>query len=184
MLRVQEPVLHAPRTQRRTMGVDCTIPAAVEAHVPAASGRPQDLGGYSGGTAHRSALARCHSQVWLPDHLLETAEGVGGVLGLADDLTGDSGIPGNGAEAGSGTGLPGRQLRAGKKGGAAVELTRRGRPVDADPIPYAKRWIIERTTASLQNFRRVLVRHDRLLATYRAFVLLACVMITLGALLK
>jgi hypothetical protein len=30
----------------------------------------------------------------------------------------------------------------------------------------------------------VMVRHERLLTTYRAFVLLACIMITLGALLK
>jgi transposase len=53
-----------------------------------------------------------------------------------------------------------------------------------DRVRYAKRWIIERTNAWLLNYRRVLVRHDRLLATYRAFVLLACVMITLGALLR
>jgi len=36
----------------------------------------------------------------------------------------------------------------------------------------------------LQNYRRVLVRHERLLTTYRAFVVLACVMITLGTLLR
>jgi transposase len=53
-----------------------------------------------------------------------------------------------------------------------------------DPVRYAQRWIIERTTAWLQNYRRVLVRHERLLTTYRAFVVLACVIITLGALLK
>jgi hypothetical protein len=29
-----------------------------------------------------------------------------------------------------------------------------------------------------------LVRHERLLTTYRAFVVLACVMLTLGALLR
>jgi len=53
-----------------------------------------------------------------------------------------------------------------------------------DPARYAQRWIIERSTAWLQNFRRVLVRHERLLTTYRAFVVLACVMITLAALLR
>jgi transposase len=53
-----------------------------------------------------------------------------------------------------------------------------------DPARYAQRWIVERTTAWLQNYRRVLVRHERLLTTYRAFVVLACLMITLGALLK
>lgn len=61
---------------------------------------------------------------------------------------------------------------------------RPGRPVTADPERYAQRWIIERTTAWLQNFRRVLVRHERLLTTYRAFVVLAFVMIPLGALSK
>ena len=53
-----------------------------------------------------------------------------------------------------------------------------------DAERYAQRWIIERTNAWLQNFRRVLVRHERLLTTYRAFVVLACIMITLGALSK
>ena len=61
---------------------------------------------------------------------------------------------------------------------------RRGRPIQADPLRYAKRWIIERTNAWLQNYRRVLVRHERLLVTYRAFVVLACAMIALGALSK
>jgi transposase len=51
-----------------------------------------------------------------------------------------------------------------------------------DPARYAQRWIIERTNAWLQNYRRVLVRHERLLTTYRALVVLACVMITLAAL--
>lgn len=44
--------------------------------------------------------------------------------------------------------------------------------------------VIERTYAWLQNYRKVLVRHERLLSTYRAFVVLACVMITLAALLR
>lgn len=53
-----------------------------------------------------------------------------------------------------------------------------------DPARYAQRWIIERSNAWLQNYRRVLVRHDHLLSCYRGFVLLACIMISLGALLK
>ena len=61
---------------------------------------------------------------------------------------------------------------------------RSGRPIQADLIRYASRWIIERTTACLQNFRRLLVRHERLLTTYRAFVVLACLMIALRALLR
>ena len=61
---------------------------------------------------------------------------------------------------------------------------RPGRPIQTDPIRCASRWIIERTKAWLQNYRRVLVRHERLLTTYRAFVVLACVMIALGTLLR
>ncbi len=53
-----------------------------------------------------------------------------------------------------------------------------------DPVRYAQRWIIERSTAWFQNFRRVLVRHERLLTTYRAFAVLACVIITLAPLSK
>lgn len=53
-----------------------------------------------------------------------------------------------------------------------------------DRARYAQRWIIERTNAWLQNYRRVLVRHERLLSVYRAFVVLACLMITLRTLLK
>jgi transposase len=44
---------------------------------------------------------------------------------------------------------------------------------------YRRRWKIERTIAWLQNFRRVLVRHDRIFAVYCGFVHLACLMITL-----
>jgi len=51
-----------------------------------------------------------------------------------------------------------------------------------DRVRYAQRWIIERSTAWLQNFRRVSFRHERLLTTYRGFVVLACLMVTLGAL--
>ena len=61
---------------------------------------------------------------------------------------------------------------------------RRGRPIQADPTRCKKRWSIERTNAWLQNSRRLLVRHERLLVTYRAFVVLACAMIALGALSK
>ena len=53
-----------------------------------------------------------------------------------------------------------------------------------DPTRYAQRWIVERSNAWLQNFRRVLVRHERLLTTYRAFVFIACLLIALRALSK
>ena len=44
---------------------------------------------------------------------------------------------------------------------------------------YKHRWIIERTNSWLQNYRRVLVRFDRIFTMYSAFVTLACLMITL-----
>jgi transposase len=44
---------------------------------------------------------------------------------------------------------------------------------------YRRRWKIERTFAWLQNFRRLLVRHDRILAVYQGFFHLACLIITL-----
>jgi transposase len=44
---------------------------------------------------------------------------------------------------------------------------------------YKRRWIIERTNAWLEQFRRLLVRHDHLLSIYRAFFYLACMWIAL-----
>lgn len=44
---------------------------------------------------------------------------------------------------------------------------------------YAKRWKIERTFAHLGNFRRLLIRHERLLSLYQGFFHLACLMLTL-----
>ncbi|MGB7548938.1 MAG: IS5 family transposase [Terracidiphilus sp.] len=44
---------------------------------------------------------------------------------------------------------------------------------------YKRRWIVERTNAWLEQFRRLLVRHEHLLTTYRAFFYLACLWITL-----
>ncbi len=44
---------------------------------------------------------------------------------------------------------------------------------------YAKRWKIERTFAHLGNFRRLLIRHERLLSLYQGFFHLACLILTL-----
>jgi len=44
---------------------------------------------------------------------------------------------------------------------------------------YTKRWKIERTFAHLGNFRRLLIRQDRLLPLYQGFFHLACLMLTL-----
>jgi transposase len=53
-----------------------------------------------------------------------------------------------------------------------------GRPPKAGP-GYAERWKVERTFAWLGNFRRLLVRHERYLSTFRAFFLLALILISL-----
>jgi len=42
---------------------------------------------------------------------------------------------------------------------------------------YKRRWIIERTIAWLQNFRRIVVRWERYSQMYLAFVHVACLLI-------
>ena len=49
---------------------------------------------------------------------------------------------------------------------------------------YARRWVVERTFAWLGNQRRLLVRHERLLATYRGLFTLALAMICLARVLE
>jgi len=44
---------------------------------------------------------------------------------------------------------------------------------------YKTRWIVERTNAWLQNYRRVVVRWDRTCENYEAFIELACILICL-----
>ena len=44
---------------------------------------------------------------------------------------------------------------------------------------YKRRWVIERTNACLQNFRRLAVRYERSAQNLTALVHLACVLITL-----
>jgi len=44
---------------------------------------------------------------------------------------------------------------------------------------YRRRWKIERTFAWLGNFRRLVVRYDRLISIYQGFFHLACIVITL-----
>jgi transposase len=44
---------------------------------------------------------------------------------------------------------------------------------------YKRRWKVERTFAWLGNFRRLVVRYERSLKTYRAFFHVACLLITL-----
>ncbi len=49
---------------------------------------------------------------------------------------------------------------------------------------YRKRWVVERTFAWLNNFRRLVVRWERLQIMYEAFLTLACILICLRILLK
>ena len=58
----------------------------------------------------------------------------------------------------------------------ARKRPRRGRPVNVGP-GYAERWRVERTFAWLGNFRRLLVRHERHLSTFRAFFVIAFVLV-------
>ena len=44
---------------------------------------------------------------------------------------------------------------------------------------YKRRWLIERSIAWLQNFRRLVVRYEYLAVNFIALVHLACVVITL-----
>jgi transposase len=49
---------------------------------------------------------------------------------------------------------------------------------------YAHRWVVERTFAWLGWFRRLLVRHERLIETYRGFFHFACALLVIRVLLK
>ncbi len=64
----------------------------------------------------------------------------------------------------------------------APHRSNRKRPKTQDGRPlrrYRRRWKVERLFAWLQNFRRILVRHDRYLANYLGFVHLGCMVILL-----
>jgi transposase len=49
---------------------------------------------------------------------------------------------------------------------------------------YKHRWIVERTFAWLGHFRRLVVRYERLMATYAGFFHLACAILALKRVLK
>jgi len=49
---------------------------------------------------------------------------------------------------------------------------------------YRRRWKIERTFAWIGNYRRLVVRYERLTTTYRAIFHIACALITLRFVLK
>jgi transposase len=55
---------------------------------------------------------------------------------------------------------------------------KRGRPVKVG-TGYEERWKVERTFAWLGSFRRLLVRHERYLSTFRTFFLIAFILVPL-----
>jgi transposase len=65
---------------------------------------------------------------------------------------------------------------------------RRGKRPRRGPKPsvagYRERWHVERAFAWMQSFRRVLVRYERLVAAYLAFVHLAGIVVCLRRLLR
>ena len=63
--------------------------------------------------------------------------------------------------------------------GSKRKRPRRGRPPLPPAMTYRNRWKIERTFAWLYNHRRLEIRRERLLCTFRAFVTLACCLILL-----
>jgi len=56
--------------------------------------------------------------------------------------------------------------------------TKRGRPVRVGP-GYGGRWKVERLFAWLGQYRRLVVRHERLLEVFRGFILVAFILICL-----
>lgn len=60
----------------------------------------------------------------------------------------------------------------------ARKRPKRGRPVKAG-LHYEERWKVERTFAWLSSFRRLLVRHEHHLSTFRAFFLVAFILVAL-----
>ena len=55
---------------------------------------------------------------------------------------------------------------------------KRGRPMKVASA-YKERWKVERTFAWLSTFRRLLLRHERYLSTFRALLLIAIILVVL-----
>lgn len=49
---------------------------------------------------------------------------------------------------------------------------------------YRQRWVVERTFAWVQNFRRLVVRWDRSASMFNAFLIFALIVLCIGKLLK
>jgi transposase len=59
-----------------------------------------------------------------------------------------------------------------------MKRPKRGRLMKAGP-GYAECWKVERTFGRLGNFRRLLVRYERCLSTFRAFFFIAFILVSL-----
>lgn len=60
---------------------------------------------------------------------------------------------------------------------------KRGRPIQAGPL-YRSRWKVERAFAWMDNCRRLVVRWERSLHTYKAFCLVALILWSVNRILK
>ncbi len=61
---------------------------------------------------------------------------------------------------------------------------KRGQPPRFSAASYAERWRVERCFAWFDNCRRLVVRYERGLHRYKAFCVLACIMLCVNRILK
>ena len=61
---------------------------------------------------------------------------------------------------------------------------KRGQPPRFSSASYAERWRVERCFAWFDNCRRLVVRYERALHRYKAFCVLACIMLSVNRILK
>src|SRR5262249_55527687 len=73
----------------------------------------------------------------------------------------------------------GMQMGIPPKRGPTNSKGRRGRPVVARKADYRLRYTVERSFAWLGNFRRLLIRWERLIETYRSFFAVAVLVLCL-----
>ena len=64
-----------------------------------------------------------------------------------------------------------------------VKKAKRAKPAERAKVPgyRARRWVVERTHSWMNRFRRLLIRWDKKVPNYKAFLHLACAWITYRA---
>jgi putative transposase len=62
----------------------------------------------------------------------------------------------------------------------AAKKTQGSQPIEREKVPgyRARRWVVERTHSWMNRFRRLLIRWDKKVPNYKAFLHLACAWIT------